>query len=350
MLGEIIRQKRKELGLTQLDLADQLNISILKLATWEADEDIPTDEQFILLSKIFECPITELTDKPIEVKESLISEQPEIMEEPTFSDEFNFKEEIDIEETSIESDSIINEIEEAHDINKDGSKPIISPNGVIKKKLLICKKCYKVLNQTDEFVEIPYFDLGHKKIILCKKCSFIAEEEANKKVLEVRKNLYFKYIKQALLCIAFWLFYVIFILTAAIVALVKGPKITNTFPYIYVFIFLGLILMIPSYITLLCLDNIHVYSACKQRIYDSRYLEKSKAAVKEYIFLTITVIFLFILSVIFLPIAIIKLLYTGNKRVFMKQKGAVIKANYYASLETNYQEAKAKYKKEKETK
>ena len=95
MLGEIIKQKRKGLGLTQLDLAEQLNISILKLATWEADEDIPTDEQFILLSKALECPITELTDKKIEV------EEPKVVEETPVEEETKVVEEAPVEQTPV---------------------------------------------------------------------------------------------------------------------------------------------------------------------------------------------------------------------------------------------------------
>ena len=68
-LGQIIKEKRRALGLTQLDLAEKIDVSILKLATWEADEELPTDEQFISLSKALECQIKDLTDKPIHVQE-----------------------------------------------------------------------------------------------------------------------------------------------------------------------------------------------------------------------------------------------------------------------------------------
>ena len=72
-LGVIIKEKRRALGLTQLDLAEKIDVSILKLATWEADEELPTDEQFISLSKALECDISELTDKAI------IKEEPKVV-------------------------------------------------------------------------------------------------------------------------------------------------------------------------------------------------------------------------------------------------------------------------------
>ena len=72
-LGQIIKEKRRALGLTQLDLVEKIDVSILKLATWEADEELPTDEQFISLSKALECDISELTDKAI------IKEEPKVV-------------------------------------------------------------------------------------------------------------------------------------------------------------------------------------------------------------------------------------------------------------------------------
>lgn len=115
--GEIIKRKRKRLGYTQLDLAEKLNVSILKLSTWESDEALPSDEQLALMAEILECDIKELTGESLEIKQeqaidlasvevSPILETP-IYEEPKVENH-SFFEEVKIE-TEKENNTILEE-------------------------------------------------------------------------------------------------------------------------------------------------------------------------------------------------------------------------------------------------
>ena len=52
-IGEKIQHQRKKLGLSQEDLATQLNISRQAVSRWETGEGLPDTEKVIRLSRIF---------------------------------------------------------------------------------------------------------------------------------------------------------------------------------------------------------------------------------------------------------------------------------------------------------
>lgn len=66
---------RKKNGLSQLELAEKLNVSRQAISRWEVGTSIPTMENWIALSKLYGISVDELickddAKKPIEEKES----------------------------------------------------------------------------------------------------------------------------------------------------------------------------------------------------------------------------------------------------------------------------------------
>ena len=53
LLGEKLKKLRKARGLSQEQLADQLNVSRQAISKWELGESIPDTENLILLSKFY---------------------------------------------------------------------------------------------------------------------------------------------------------------------------------------------------------------------------------------------------------------------------------------------------------
>ena len=146
-LGQIIKEKRKQLGLTQLDLAEKIDVSILKLATWEADEELPTDEQFVSLSKALECDISKLTDKAI------IKEEPKVVKN------------IQAEEKTIEK--VKKEI-----IEEKKEEPTI-----------LCNRCLKRYFP-NQIVEVSYKYREKQKVFICYSCRKLIKEEVDNKIKE----------------------------------------------------------------------------------------------------------------------------------------------------------------------
>ena len=56
-LGQRIAQKRKELGLSQEALGEQLGVSRQSIYKWEADSSLPEIEKLIALSALFSVPV-----------------------------------------------------------------------------------------------------------------------------------------------------------------------------------------------------------------------------------------------------------------------------------------------------
>ncbi len=70
-LGQKIAQLRKEKNMTQLELAQKLNITDKAVSKWERDLSCPDINTFPKLAKIFEVSIEELlsTEKPTKSKD-----------------------------------------------------------------------------------------------------------------------------------------------------------------------------------------------------------------------------------------------------------------------------------------
>lgn len=60
--GENLRRIRKELGLTQMDLAKALNIGLSTVNNWEWGYSTPHFETLVKLKQILKCTYEELID------------------------------------------------------------------------------------------------------------------------------------------------------------------------------------------------------------------------------------------------------------------------------------------------
>jgi transcriptional regulator with XRE-family HTH domain len=60
-IGKNIKKYRKNLGLTQGELANRLNVSNKTISSWEIDRTEPTMQYVTMLCEIFGCTKNELT-------------------------------------------------------------------------------------------------------------------------------------------------------------------------------------------------------------------------------------------------------------------------------------------------
>jgi transcriptional regulator with XRE-family HTH domain len=67
-LGSKIQDKRKALGLTQEQLADQLHVTRQTLSKWEGNISKPDIDSLTAMAKIFGCSVNDLLadDVPVE--------------------------------------------------------------------------------------------------------------------------------------------------------------------------------------------------------------------------------------------------------------------------------------------
>jgi transcriptional regulator with XRE-family HTH domain len=61
--GQILREKRKELGWKQKDLADKLNTYPSTISAWETDRGVPSVYTAIDLADVFGCSLDELVGR-----------------------------------------------------------------------------------------------------------------------------------------------------------------------------------------------------------------------------------------------------------------------------------------------
>jgi transcriptional regulator with XRE-family HTH domain len=62
--GQIIRQRRKDLGLSQSQLADKLNVQNTTISRWETGEGYPDISILLELTKVLKVRIGDLLDSP----------------------------------------------------------------------------------------------------------------------------------------------------------------------------------------------------------------------------------------------------------------------------------------------
>ena len=62
---KILKEKRKELGLTQEQLAKDLNVSRSAISNWEIGRNYPDIETLITISNVFNIPLDYLLNEDI---------------------------------------------------------------------------------------------------------------------------------------------------------------------------------------------------------------------------------------------------------------------------------------------
>ena len=55
--GEKITKARKELGLTQEELAGKLGVTRQSVSRWESDLAFPETDKLVTMSKLFDCSV-----------------------------------------------------------------------------------------------------------------------------------------------------------------------------------------------------------------------------------------------------------------------------------------------------
>ena len=80
-LGQRIAQKRKELGLSQEGLGEQLGVSRQAIYKWESDASLPEIDKLITLSKIFSVPVGWLLGVEEVAPETVSPDQEKLAEE-----------------------------------------------------------------------------------------------------------------------------------------------------------------------------------------------------------------------------------------------------------------------------
>ena len=71
MLSENIKKIRKSKGLTQKDLALQLNVVRQTVSKWEQGLSVPDSEMLISLSKVFDVPVNVLLEQNLHTENEL---------------------------------------------------------------------------------------------------------------------------------------------------------------------------------------------------------------------------------------------------------------------------------------
>lgn len=80
-VGQRIAQKRKELGLSQEGLGEQLGVSRQAIYKWESDASLPEIDKLITLSKIFSVPVGWLLGVEEDEGPSLSQDQEQLVED-----------------------------------------------------------------------------------------------------------------------------------------------------------------------------------------------------------------------------------------------------------------------------
>ena len=77
LFNEMLMKRRRELGMTQDDLAEKLDISRQSVSRWENGECMPDSDKLIKLSDVLEISLDELTGREVKV-EPIVLEAPVI--------------------------------------------------------------------------------------------------------------------------------------------------------------------------------------------------------------------------------------------------------------------------------
>ena len=142
-IGQIIKEKRTEKGLTQKALAESLNVSYQAVSRWENDEVEPSIGTLKSLAKIFECSLDELM--------GMEADTPEVKEE--------------VKEEPVPQTVVVQQ------------EPVLG----------VCESCKKVIHESSDYHIYEWKThvgrIGHvdHKMILCADCMNKKQEEERRK-------------------------------------------------------------------------------------------------------------------------------------------------------------------------
>lgn len=77
-VGDILKNKRKEFGISQSDLAEHLHVSRQSISSWENDRSVPSLDNLISLSDLYRISIDDLLKDNEELKQKIERNQERI--------------------------------------------------------------------------------------------------------------------------------------------------------------------------------------------------------------------------------------------------------------------------------
>lgn len=325
--GQLLKSKRKELGLTQMDIAEKLNVSVLTISKWEGEEVLPTEDETKLLKEIFGIDSNTITkesqDKNLEAKE----EKDQVLKEQVDNTPILESQEVKVKATIEKPQEEVQKEELKTSIDVD-DKPVLGN----------CIRCRKQIKERDDFVTVEYkANFERRTVCLCKNCKSLCQgdllKQAREKRIENTKNERKKaLIIQALITGIGFLFAAMWIAANYIATIVIAVIAFNV----------GLLVANCIFNNTAPFKLFREIAASSKEAYDD-YKEFKRihpfsstryASLYDYLLVLYTP-FLFIFSIFIYPIALIKSINTK------KDNSQIIVSNYekdayYAKLDTKF--------------
>lgn len=222
--GQLLKLKRKELNLTQMDIAEKLNVSVLTVSKWEGDEVIPTEDEKRVLNNL------------LGMEENLSFEKPQ---EEKLEDVITNIEETPAKVQDVKAKVIVEETHEEDEIDK--TSPSLEKDD--RPVLGTCHRCKKTIYDREDLVSTEYkVSFERKSICLCRNCKKLCKQELlmyakEKRIADAKKRRKKALAIQAIITGSGFAFAAIFVLYNYIVTIVIAAIAFNVGLLVANFIF-----------------------------------------------------------------------------------------------------------------
>lgn len=222
--GQLLKLKRKELDLTQMDIAEKLNVSVLTVSKWEGDEVIPTEDEKRLLNNL------------LGMEENLSFEKPQ---EEKLSDVITNIEQTPVKVQDVKAKVIVEETPEENEIDK--TSPSLEKDD--RPVLGTCHRCKKTIYDREDLVSTEYkVSFERRSICLCRNCKKLCKQELlmhakEKRIADAKKRRIKALAIQAIITLIGFAFAAIFVLYNYIVTIVIAAIVFNVGLLVANFIF-----------------------------------------------------------------------------------------------------------------
>ena len=312
--GQLLKLKRKELDLTQMDIAEKLNVSVLTVSKWEGDEVIPTEDEKRFLNNL------------LGMEENLSFEKPQ---EEKLSDVITNIEQTPAKVQEVKAKVIVEETHEEDEIDK--TSPSLEKDD--RPVLGTCHRCKKTIYDREDLVSTEYkVSFERRSICLCRNCKKLCKQELlmhakEKRIADAKKRRIKALVIQAIITLIGFAFAAIFVLYNYIVTIVIAAIAFNVGLLVANFIFDNTA-PIHSFIELTRSAKEDMDEFREKHPY-ARYHSPLPSLVMFY------AIVIFIISIFIYPFALIKniMVPKDNSEIFISpyEKDA-----YYARLDTKF--------------
>jgi len=328
--GQLLKLKRKELDLTQMDIAEKLNVSVLTVSKWEGDEVIPTEDEKRFLNNLLGMEENLSFEKPQEEKLSDVITN--IEETPAKVQDVKAKARVEETPAKVQDVKAKARVEETHEEDEiDKTSPSLEKDD--RPVLGTCHRCKKTIYDREDLVSTEYkVSFERRSICLCRNCKKLCKQELlmhakEKRIADAKKRRIKALVIQAIITLIGFAFAAIFVLYNYIVTIVIAAIAFNVGLLVANFIF----------------DNtapIHSFIELTQSVREdmdefrekypySRYTSPLSGLVMVYAPV------IFIISIFIYPFALIKniMVPKDNSEIFISpyEKDA-----YYARLDTKF--------------